>query len=93
MGHAEWHTTDIEVTIKEIHPESGLRRQNGVIRNVLVTSQVKARTVLYSFLYLFLLNVICSCFVDGILCCLPNSRRTNGEHPFGLLATSYTADK
>ncbi|CAL8108608.1 unnamed protein product [Orchesella dallaii] len=34
--NTEWQTTGIEVTIKESHPEPGLRRQNGVIRNVLV---------------------------------------------------------
>lgn len=32
----EWQTTGIEVVIRETHPEPGLRRQSGVIRNVLV---------------------------------------------------------
>jgi len=34
----EWQTTGIEVTIKETHPEPGLRRQTGIIRNVLVST-------------------------------------------------------
>jgi hypothetical protein len=34
---AEWHTTGIEVSIKESHPEAGLRRQIGIIRNINVS--------------------------------------------------------
>jgi len=36
MQSTEWQTTGIEVAIKDSHPEPGLRRQHGIIRNVLV---------------------------------------------------------
>jgi len=38
LHSTEWQTTGIEVSIRDTHPEPGLRRQHGIIRNVVVGS-------------------------------------------------------
>lgn len=66
MDHisADWHTTDIEVRIKETHDDADLIHQTGVIRSVTVCTGfghifiLLRNDILYTCRYLLLVNKV-----------------------------------